>query len=97
MQKIELSGDGTTYYRRFNERSIVLAVNVITTMVAAVFLIGSIVTFYFLQGTVAKLVAITLFTIAFAVSIGLVTSARRVEIFAATAALVKASVADGMS
>jgi hypothetical protein len=55
-------------------------------MVAAVFLIGTMMGFYFVQSAAVKLVMIAGFTTAFAGSLGLITNARRVEIFAATAA-----------
>jgi len=54
--------------------------------VAAFLLIGSITSFYLVSSATAKLVMITLFTAAFALSVGLMTNARRAEIFAGTAA-----------
>jgi short-subunit dehydrogenase len=78
--------DGLSHYGRFEEKSITIAVNVITIIVAAVFLIGSIVGFTFVESRAGKLTMIASFTGAFAASIGLITNARRVEIFAATAA-----------
>jgi hypothetical protein len=58
----------------------------VTIIIAAVFLIGTIVGFYFVQNPAVKLAMIAAFTTAFAGSLGLITTARRVEIFAATAA-----------
>lgn len=85
--KAESAADGTkSSYARFNEGSIVLLVNIITVVVAAVFLVGSIFALYNITNPLSKLLAITGFMCGFAASIGLITNARRVEIFAATAA-----------
>lgn len=86
--KRELSRDGRSHFRRGNEKSITLIVNVLTVLIAAVFLISPIVTFYFLQEDSVKLAMIAVLTIAFAISIALIMNARRAEIFAATAAYV---------
>jgi hypothetical protein len=53
---------------------------------AAVLLIGSIISFYFVESPPAKLGMIGGFTAAFALCVALTTNARRAEIFAATAA-----------
>lgn len=82
----ELARDGVSRFKRFREASIARTVSVVTVMVAAVFLIGTMVGFYFVQSAAVKLVMIAGFTTAFAGSLGLITNARRVEIFAATAA-----------
>ncbi|KAK4182783.1 hypothetical protein QBC35DRAFT_467821 [Podospora australis] len=71
---------------QFEEHLVIRAVNGITILVAAFFLVGSMITFYFVKNEVAKLVLIALFTTAFSGCIGVITSARRAEIFAATAA-----------
>ncbi|KAH6885409.1 hypothetical protein B0T10DRAFT_550675 [Thelonectria olida] len=82
----ETSRDGRGHIGRFKESAITKAVNIITIIVAAIFLIGAIVSFHFARHEALKLCMITLFTIGFAASVGLITNARRVEIFAATAA-----------
>ncbi|KAL4805153.1 hypothetical protein BDV18DRAFT_25436 [Aspergillus unguis] len=84
--KEELSRDGFHRIGRFNEKSISVAVAVLTILVAAVLLVGSIVGLYFVASDAAKLGMIAAFTAAFALSVGLMTNARRVEIFAGTAA-----------
>ncbi|KAK3390116.1 hypothetical protein B0H63DRAFT_464808 [Podospora didyma] len=86
VKKKEMSRDGVNQYGRFEEKSITLAVNIVTVAIAAIFLVGSIIGFYHAQGSVTKLCMIAGFTVAFAASVGLITNARRVEIFAATAA-----------
>lgn len=82
----ELAGDGVSQFKRFKETSITRTVNVVTILVAAMFLIGTIVGFYFVQRPAVKLGMIAAFATAFAGCLGLITNARRVEIFAATAA-----------
>ncbi|KAI0514794.1 hypothetical protein F5B22DRAFT_647273 [Xylaria bambusicola] len=84
----ELSRDGLHRVGRFNEKSISIAVAVINVLVAAVLLVGSITGLYFVTNDAAKLGMIAAFTAAFALSVGVMTSARRAEIFAATAAQV---------
>lgn len=82
----ETARDGVSHFKRFNEDSITRAVNVATVIVAAFFLIGTMVGFYFMKSTVLKLVMIAVFTMLFAGSLALITNARRAEIFASTAA-----------
>lgn len=76
------------HFARFSERSIAVAVNLVTVGVAAVFLTGPILGLKFARDPTAKLVMISFFMTAFALSIGLITTAKRAEIFAATAAYV---------
>ncbi|VUC31210.1 unnamed protein product [Clonostachys rosea] len=73
-------------YRRFDEKSISIAVAVISILVAALLLVGSITGLYFVTNDGAKLGMVATFTAMFALSVGLMTTARRVEIFAATVA-----------
>ncbi|KAI0102158.1 hypothetical protein GGR51DRAFT_562829 [Nemania sp. FL0031] len=82
----ESTRDGRAKIGRFNERSVSLATSVITIVVAAFLLIGSITGFYFVQSDIVKLALIAAFTSVFALSLVLITNARRAEIFAATAA-----------
>ncbi|RYP65485.1 hypothetical protein DL769_006308 [Monosporascus sp. CRB-8-3] len=82
----ELCRDGLHRIGRFSEKSITIAGAVISTLVAAVLLVGSITALYFVTNDAAKLGMIATFTAAFALSVGLMTNARRAEIFAATAA-----------
>ena len=88
VSKKETARDNFNQFGRFNEASINMTVNVITIILAAVFLFGSIIGFYFVRGAVVKLVMIAVFTALFAASLGLITNARRAEIFGATAAYV---------
>lgn len=58
----------------------------ISISIAAILLVGSITSLYFVNNDGAKLGMIAAFTAAFAASIGAMTNARRAEIFGATAA-----------
>jgi hypothetical protein len=71
---------------RFSEKSISIAVAVISILVVPVLLVGSITGLYLVTNDAAKLGMIAAFTAAFALSVSLMTNARRAEIFAATAA-----------
>ncbi|KAI1482226.1 hypothetical protein F4774DRAFT_334422 [Daldinia eschscholtzii] len=82
----ELARDGVSHFTRFSDVSIAVTVNLVTIVVAAVFLIGPIIGLNFARNPTAKLVMISFFMVAFAASIGLITTAKRSEIFAATAA-----------
>ncbi|KAI1150520.1 hypothetical protein F4825DRAFT_397815 [Nemania diffusa] len=82
----ESTRDGRAKIGRFNERSVSLVTSIITIVVAAFLLIGSITGFYFVDSDVVKLILIAAFTSIFALSLVLITNARRAEIFAATAA-----------
>lgn len=82
----ELSRDGRHRIGRFSERSITITVAVVSIVVAAVLLVGSIVGLYWVTSDAAKLGMVAAFTGAFALSVGLMTNAKRAEIFAATAA-----------
>ncbi|KAI5918081.1 hypothetical protein F4810DRAFT_704475 [Camillea tinctor] len=78
--------DGVNHFARCNEISISLTVNLVTILIAVVFLIGPILGLNFAPDPTAKLVMISLFTAFFAASIELITKAKRGEIFATTTA-----------
>ncbi|KAL3473022.1 hypothetical protein BJX99DRAFT_234338 [Aspergillus californicus] len=84
--KEEISRDGLHRIGRFNEKSITTASTIISIVVASFLLIGPIVGLFFAATDAVKLVLIAAFTALFALSVGLITNARRAEIFAATAA-----------
>ncbi|KAL2208412.1 hypothetical protein CC79DRAFT_1395407 [Sarocladium strictum] len=84
--KAEVSRDGLHKIGRYNERSISIAVGMITIIVAAILLVGSITSLYLVQNDAYRLGMVAAFTAAFAMCIGLLTTARRAEVFAATAA-----------
>ncbi|KAI1350811.1 hypothetical protein F5Y01DRAFT_139981 [Xylaria sp. FL0043] len=83
--KIELSAEGLPRIGRFDEHQVVHWVNIITIIVAIIFLIGPILALYFVQNPPARLVLITIFTAGFAASVALITNARRAEVFFGTA------------
>ena len=58
----------------------------ISTIIAAILLVGSVAALYFAPSQGAKLGILGGFTGAFAISVALLTNARRAEIFGATAA-----------
>ncbi|KAF4815483.1 hypothetical protein CGCTS75_v013037 [Colletotrichum tropicale] len=82
----QISGDGVNYFARFNQRSITVTVNLVTLVTAVIFLLGPIIALNFVQKRTPKLTLISVFAILFASNIGLITTAKRAEIFAATAA-----------
>lgn len=77
------SADGAVY---FLERKVALLVAVLSAVVAAILLIGAIASLNFISDAGARLGTIAAFTILFALSLGLLTNAKRAEIFAASAA-----------
>ncbi|KAJ9655398.1 hypothetical protein H2201_008812 [Coniosporium apollinis] len=73
-------------YAYVSEHAIARFVNWFSTLLAAILLVGAIVTLYIITSPNWRLGLIAAFTTVFAASIGLLTSARRAEVFAATAA-----------
>ncbi len=59
---------------------------IISTVLAAILLIGAIISLYWVKKPKARLGMIAGFTTLFALSVGLLTNAIRAEVFAATAA-----------
>ncbi|KAI8721324.1 hypothetical protein NCS52_00579600 [Fusarium sp. LHS14.1] len=84
--KEEVSRDGIHRISRFEERSITIAAALINIIIAIILLVGSITSLYFVSSPAAILGMISAFTIAFALSVGLMTNAKRAEIFAGSAA-----------
>jgi hypothetical protein len=75
--------DRTTVFPR---RHVEWTVSAISITLAAVLLIGAIVSLYFVTGQKARLGMIGMYTVLFAGSIALLSTARKAEVFAATAA-----------
>ncbi|KAI1035442.1 hypothetical protein LB504_006080 [Fusarium proliferatum] len=82
----ELSRDGRRRISRFDERSITIAVALVNILIAMVLLVGSISSLYYVKSGPAILGTICGFTILFGLSVGLITNAKRAEIFAGSAA-----------
>lgn len=71
-----------------SERRMSTFVTWVSTLLATVLLIGAIVSLHVVQSASLKLGMIALFMVLFAGSVGLLTNARRTEVFGATAAYV---------
>jgi len=74
------------YY--FPEERVAWVVGLLSIIISAVLLLGAIVSLYSIPATYMglRLAVVGVFTVAFAASIGLLTNAKRVEIFSASAA-----------
>ena len=70
----------------FPERHVELVVTLINILTTIVLLFGGILVLVFVANPIARLGLIAFFMVAFAMAIGLLTNARRVELIAATAA-----------
>ncbi|KAI8627956.1 hypothetical protein F5Y19DRAFT_440527 [Xylariaceae sp. FL1651] len=81
----DFSNEGLPRIRRFDERRVTHWVNMITIMLATVFLIGPIIALYFVRSPPVRLVLIAVFMVGFAASVALITNARRAEVFFGTA------------
>jgi uncharacterized membrane protein len=82
--KVLVGADDRT--RHFMESNVQRTVIIISTIFAAILLVGAITTLFFVRKTGAKLGILAGFTSLFAASVGGLTSAKRQEVFAATAA-----------
>lgn len=70
----------------FSERRLRIVVAVLNVVIAAILLFGAILNLYYVTDEQKRLGLIAGYTIAFATCVGLVTKARRSEVFAACAA-----------
>ncbi|KAF2117279.1 hypothetical protein BDV96DRAFT_23373 [Lophiotrema nucula] len=77
------ASDDTRY---FPEHRITVFVTILSTVVAAMLLVGAIVNLYVVKSQKWRLGLIAIYTALFATTVALLTSARRAEVFAATAA-----------
>lgn len=75
--------DRTTIYKN---QHVVQTVAAISMTLAAILLISAIISLHFVTSPKAKLGLVAAYTLLFAVSLALMTNAKRVEVFAATAA-----------
>ncbi|KAK5126363.1 hypothetical protein LTR85_010599 [Meristemomyces frigidus] len=81
-RRVPASWNGMYFYQ---DRIIERIVAVIAVLLAAVLLVGGIATLDYVEGKGARLGVLAAFTVAFAAFVGLLTTARRAELFAATA------------
>ena len=84
-KKSDQHWEGINY---FPDKTVHLVVSVVGIFITATLLIGAIVALYFAANEGLKLGLIALFTTIFAAGIGLLTNARKAEVYAATAAYV---------
>lgn len=77
---------GTSSLAIISQSRISIVVDIINILLAAAFLFGAICNLFYVQRSQVKLGLIAGYTVAFAMAIGLVTNAKRAEIFAASAA-----------
>jgi FtsH-binding integral membrane protein len=70
----------------YKKSHIVQTVAVIDLILAAILLIGAVVSLYYVSNPTAKLALVAVYTLLFAISVASCTNARKAEVFAATAA-----------
>lgn len=70
----------------YKESQIKVIIDIVTTVVAAVFPLLSIVVLYIVQSFSVRLGIVIVFSTFFALMLALMTNARRIEVFAATSA-----------
>ena len=73
---------------RYKNSKLLRIADVLATIIASALPIASILALNFIDRSIIRLVAIALFTMTFSLILTIVTNARRIEIFAATAACV---------
>ena len=71
---------------RYKDTRLLRIADVLSTIVSSALPIAAIIALNFIDRMIIRLVAIALFTMTFSLILTIVTSARRIEIFAATAA-----------
>ena len=71
---------------RISEKSIAHTVIVLSTIIAVILLIGAVINLYLVTNNNVRLILIAVYTIVFAATVGLLTSASRAEGYASTAA-----------
>lgn len=71
---------------RYKNSKLLRIADVLSTIISSSLPIASIIALNFIDRMIIRLVAIALFTMTFSLILTIVTSARRIEIFAATAA-----------
>jgi len=70
----------------YSDSHVLGAIDILGTVVASMTPLVSIIVLYFVKNPGSRLAILCAFTLAFSMSLALVTKARRIEIFAATAA-----------
>lgn len=83
---LKASSTSSTEFTSYHDSSLYKLLSLLSTTIASVFPVLAIVLLHFVTKTSARLSIIATFTAMFSICLSLVTQARRVEIFAATAA-----------
>ena len=83
---LRVNKDEAAKAQYFDERMLVRCLGIFSVVVAAILLIGSILTLYFVRKPGARLGLVIMFIVLFAVALGLMTSANRDSVFGGTAA-----------
>jgi hypothetical protein len=78
--------DEEAQYFSYTDKNILRAANVFGSILSSALLVGSIIALYFVDNMIARLGIVVAFTQIFSLVLILATNARRVEVFAATAA-----------
>lgn len=76
----------TSHVSYISGRSISTFISYLSTLLATLLLVGAILVLYNVEDANKKLGFLALFTVLFVASVGLLTNARRAEVFGATAA-----------
>jgi len=71
---------------RYEDSKVLRVANTLSTLISSALPITSIIALNYIIRMIIRLLVIALFTMAFSLILSLVTNARRVEVFAATAA-----------
>lgn len=83
--------DQEAQYFEYSDKKILRTANILSSVISSVLLVGSIVILAFVKDLYIRLGVVALFTQMFSLALVLVTNARKVEMFAATAAYVPIS------
>lgn len=73
-------------YFEYRDRNIRRVANILSSLISSALLIGAIMTLYFVKSAIVRLGIIAAFTTVFSLVLVLATNARKVEVFAGTAA-----------
>jgi hypothetical protein len=79
-------------YFEYRDRNIRRVANILSSLISSALLIGAIMTLYFVKSAIVRLGIIAAFTTVFSLVLVLATNARKVEVFAGTAAFVAVQV-----
>jgi hypothetical protein len=84
-QRVKKPLDEEAQYFEYKDKNMLHAANVIGSIISSLLLVGSMVALYFVNDMLVRLGIVAIFTQLFSLTLICVTSARKIEIFAATA------------